>query len=94
MSVADKTFKCLNPSGIQDKVELYPLAPRLETLDGKTILLSQASGGEAEILIPLRKRLASDYPNINWKMETASAAGAIPEEEIKSVDAVIRAVVW
>jgi hypothetical protein len=90
----DAVYKCLNPVGIQDPVEQFPLSPRLNQLDGKTIYLSQGGGGEAEILIPLRKKLQTDYPGVNWKMVMAGAAGALTEEELKTADAVIRGVVW
>jgi len=91
-SVKDRVYKCLNPVGIQDPVDVYPLAPRLDKIDGKTIHFSLGTGGEQEILIPLRKKLLADYPNVNWKM--APAGGALSDEELKTVDAVIRGVVW
>ncbi len=90
----DRVYKCLNPVGIQDPVDLYPLSPRLNQLDGKTIYLSQGTGGEAEILIPLRKKLQTDYPNVNWQMVAAGAGGGLSEEQMKTADAVIRGVVW
>jgi len=90
----DKVYKCLNPVGIQDPVDLYPLAPRLDKIDGKTILLSFGGGGEQEILIPLRQRLLSEYPNVNWRMQPSSAGGGLSDEEFRTVDAVIRGVVW
>ncbi len=92
--MADRVYKCLNPVGIQDPVDLYPLAPRLDSLDGKTIYLSQGTGGEAEILIPLRKRLQTDYPNVNWKMIASPASGGLSDEDMKTASAVIRGVVW
>lgn len=94
MADRDRVYKCLNPAGIQDPVDQFPLAPRLDKLDGKTIYLSQGGGGEAEILIPLRKRLQSDYPNVNWKMVMAGMGGPLTEEELKTADTVIRGVVW
>jgi hypothetical protein len=94
MADRDRVYKCLNPVGIQDPVDLFPLARRLDGLDGKTIYLSQGGGGEQDILIPLRKRLQGDYPNVNWKMVMAGRGGALSEEEMKSADAVIRGVVW
>ena len=90
----ERIHKCLNPVGIQDPVDLFRLAPRLDSLEGKTIYLSQGSGGEAEVLIPLRKRLQTDYPNVNWKMVTAGASSGLSDEELGTADAVIRAVVW
>ena len=91
-SVKDRVYKCLNPVGIQDPVDMFPLAPRLDKIDGKTIYFSLGAGGEQEILIPLRKRLLSDYPNVNWKMVTAGRG--LSDEELKTADAVIRGVVW
>jgi len=88
----DRVYKCLNPVGIQDMVDIHPLAPRLDKIDGKTIYFSLGAGGEQEILIPLRKRLLSDYPNVNWKMVTAGRG--LSDEELKTADAVIRGVVW
>jgi len=87
-------YKCLNPVGIQDPVDLYPLAPRLDGLEGKNIYLSLGGGGEQEILIPLRKKLLAEYPDINWKIQPSSAGGALSDEELKTTDAVIRGVVW
>ncbi len=89
----DRVYKCLNPVGIADPVEQHALAPRLDKIDGKTICLSMGAGGEQEILIPLRKKLLADYPNVNWKMQPWGAAG-MTDEELKTVDAVIRGVVW
>ena len=91
-SVEDRVYKCLNPVGIQDPVDMFPLAPRLDKIDGKTIYFSLGAGGEQEILIPLRKRLLSDYPNVNWK--TVTAGRGLSDEELKTADAVIRGVVW
>ena len=51
MSQGDKVYRCLNPVGISLPVETHPLAPRLTTLDGKTIYLSIT--GEPDITIPL-----------------------------------------
>ncbi len=94
MADRDRVYKCLNPVGIQDPVDLHALAPRLDTLDGKTVYLSQGTGGEAEILIPLRKRLQTDYPNVNWKMVNAAPGGGLTDEQMKDAAAVIRGVVW
>jgi hypothetical protein len=100
--MADKVYKCLNPVGIQDPVDLSPLAPRLDKLEGKKIVLSIGAGGEQDITIPLPKKLQEAYPDVNWDIRRAGAhltkAGsiALEEEEIqtKSVDALIRGVVW
>ena len=98
--MADKTYKCLNPVGIQDPVKQYALAPRLDKLEGKTIYFSIGAGGEQDIIIPLTKRLPVDFPQVNWKItmaaehKTIAGSSALSEEEMKTADALIRGVVW
>ncbi len=91
-SMKDRVYRCLNPVGIQDAVDIFPLAPRLDKIDGKTIVFQLGSGGEQEILIPLRKKLLADYPNVNWKMVPAGGPGG--DEQLRTADAVVRGVVW
>ena len=90
----DRVYKCLNPVGIQHPVDTFPLAPRLDTLDGKEIYLSIT--GEPDITIPLEKRLKTDYPDVNWKTKKSYTPSPVPltEEEMKTADALIRGVVW
>lgn len=88
------TYKCLNPAGTQMPVKQYPLAPRLDTLNGKTVHLSIT--GEPDITIPLEKKLKAEYPQVNWTVK--KTYGIIPvelsEEEMKTTDAVILGVCW
>ena len=94
MAEKDRIYKCLNPTGVQMPVKLFPLAPRLDSLDGKTIHFSIC--GEPDITIPLEKKLKSDYPNVNWTQK--KTYGIIPiqmsDEEMKTTDAVILGVCW
>jgi len=98
----DKKYKCLNPVGIQEAVEVYPLAPRLDKnkLAGKTIYISVGAGGEQGLMIPLPKRIQAMYPDVNWKVtyaaphRTIAGSIALSEEEMKDADALIRGVVW
>jgi hypothetical protein len=87
-------YKFLNPLGIQNPVETFPLAPRLDRLDGKEIWFSIT--GEPDITIPLEKRLKSDYPNVNWKQK--KTYGIFPvqlsDEEMKTADGLIQAICW
>ena len=100
--MTDKVYKCLNPVGYEEAVELYPLAPRLDKdkLAGKTVYVSIGAGGEQGLMIPLPKRLQELYPEINWKItraaphRTIAGSIALSEEEIKDADALIRGVVW
>ncbi len=90
----DKVYKCLNPVGNQQPVEQFPLAPRLDKLDGKTIHLSIC--GEADIWVPLEKRLKNDYPDVNWTVNKRFDITPQPltEEERKTTDAVILGITW
>ena len=94
MAEMEKTYKCLNPGGIQEPVDTFALAPRLTSLDGKTIYLTIC--GEPDITIPLEKRLKSDYPNVNWQTKKTYNITPIrmSEEEMKTADGVILGVCW
>ena len=89
-----EVYKCLNPVGIQVPVDTFPLAPRLDTLDGKEIYLSIT--GEPDITIPLEKKLKSDYPNVNWKIKKTYITHPVPlsDEEMKTCDGLIQAICW
>ena len=90
----DKVYKCLNPVGIQEPVDLSPLAKRLDGLNGKNIHLSLC--GEQDIWAYLEKRLKGDYPDVNWSMKKGYTPPPIPltEEKRKTTDAVILGVCW
>ncbi len=94
MAEKDRVYKCLNPVGIQMPVDTFPLAPRLDTLDGKTINFSIT--GEPDITIPLEKRLKSDYPNVNWTIKKSYTIVQVPlsDEEMKTTDGLILGVCW
>ena len=100
--MAEKVYKCLNPVGYEEAVEMRPLAPRLDkdNLAGKTIFISVGAGGEQGLMIPLPKRLQQVYPEINWKVThapphaTIAGSLALTDEEMEEADALIRGVVW
>jgi len=94
MAEKDKRYKFLNPVGIQKPVDTFPLAPRLDSLDGKEIYFSIT--GEPDITIPFEKKLKSDYPNVNWKVKKTYGVDPvrISEEEMKTADGLIQAVCW
>jgi hypothetical protein len=94
MADKDRVYKCLNPVGISLPVETHRLAPRLTSLDGKTIYLSIT--GEPDITIPLEKRLKSKYPTVTWKTKKTYTTNPVElsEEEMKNCDALIQAVCW
>ena len=94
MAVKDRVYRCLNPVGIQNPVDTFPLAPRLDTLDGKEIYLSIT--GEPDITIPLEKQLKTDYPDVNWKTKKSYTPSPVQltEEEMKTCDGLIQGVAW
>ncbi len=98
--MAERVYRFLNPVGIQEPVEQHPLAPRLDSLDGKRITMSVGAGGEQGILIPLVKMLPERYPQVKWKINYAAAhatkAGsiALADDERDKTDGLIRGVVW
>ena len=90
-----KTYKCLNPVGIQEPIDVKPLAPRIDTIDGKTIYVCINAGGDQDITIPLLKKLPADYPNVNWKIKRQFGFNAdLTPEEKKECDALIGGVIW
>ncbi len=88
----DRTYKCLNPVGIQDPVELHPLAPRLDRLDGKTIMFNMVVQVERELIVPLEKMLKDGYPEVNWKMRESGPP--LSDEALRDADALIQGVAF
>jgi len=86
MAAKDKVYKCLNPRGVEQPEDIFPLAPRLDTIDGKNILLSLA--GEPDINIAVEKLLKKNYPNVNW-LRKPDTAVPLSDEELKTTDAVV-----
>ena len=94
MAEQKKTYKCLNPQGMELPVKTFPLAPRLDTLEGKKIYFSIT--GEPDITIPLEKRLRNDYPNIDLEIKKSYTIEPvqITDEEMKTADGLIHAICW
>ena len=90
----ERKYICLSPAGNELPVKTYPLARRLDKLDGKTIHFSIT--GEPDITIALEKRLKQDYPGVNWttKKSYTPMPVYLTEEEMKTTDAVILGVCW
>ena len=87
-------IKFLSPVGLESPVETVPLAPRLKSVDGKTIHFCVT--GEPDLTIFLERQLKEAYPKVNWtvKKSYTPAPVRLSEEERKSTDAVILAVSW
>ncbi|MAE11342.1 MAG: hypothetical protein QGI51_05260 [Dehalococcoidales bacterium] len=94
MAEKDKVYKCLNPVAVQIPVDTSPLAPRLSSLNGKTIHFSIT--GEPDITIPLEKRMKADYPNVNWTVKKTYGINplTLSDEEMKTTDGVVLGVCW
>ena len=90
----DKVYKYINPQGTQTPVKTFPLAPRVDTLDGKEIYISIT--GEPDITIPLERKLKASYPNVKWRVKKTYSVDPIriSDEEMKTADGVIQAVCW
>ena len=90
----EEKHKFLNPAGIRMSVKTQPLAPRLDTLDGKNIHLCIC--GEPDITIPLEKKLKNNYPNVNWTVKKTYDITPVrlSDEEMKTTDGVILGVTW
>jgi hypothetical protein len=91
----DKTYRALNPEGNFVPVETKALAPRLDTIEGKTIYVWQ---GESDPVIgpALYPLLQKTYPKTNWVYVGVSGTGlSAPEEEVlKNAKGVIRLNGW
>ena len=94
MAEKDRVYKCLNPVGIELPVKTFPLAPRLDTIDGKEIYFSIT--GEPDITIALEKKLREDYPNIKLKIKKTYGITPVEltDEEMKTADGLIQAICW
>jgi hypothetical protein len=57
----------LNPRGIQPPIRLIPMAPRLDSLDGKTIYIVDTNYPLTEPFVQeTQKVMAAHYPKTNW----------------------------
>ena len=94
MEEKDRIYKCLNPVGNEMPVKTFPLAPRLDTIDGKEIYFSIT--GEPDITIALEKKLKADYPNVKIKIKKTYGIDPVPisDEEMKTADGLIQAICW
>ncbi len=64
---ADPTLTVLNPLGTPPPLELKAMAPRLDTLDGKTIyIVDDGYPGSDNLLLELEKGFKQAYPKTNF----------------------------
>lgn len=92
----ERTYKVLSPRGIMPEIQTSALAPRLTTLDGKTVYLDM---GESTNIVtqPLFKNMAATYPKTTFKTLWIAGFGsnAPPADALSpKVDAYIRGLGW
>ncbi len=94
MAEKDKVYKCLNPVGIELPVKTFPLAPRLDTIEGKEIYFSIT--GEPDITIALEKKLKEEYQHLKLKIKKTYGISPVElsDEEMKTADGLIQAICW
>ena len=64
---ADPVITVLNPLGTPPPLNLMPMAPRLNTLDGKTIyIVDDGYPGSDNLLLELEKGFKETYPKTNF----------------------------
>jgi hypothetical protein len=79
-SSGEHKISVLNPKGTPPPVKLIPMAPRLSTLDGKTVYLVDTGfmGGGA-LLLQMQGWFHQNMPSVT--VEFRKKAGAYPEED-------------
>ena len=89
-------YNILNPAGIPTELpEMHPLAPRLDTIAGKTILYYETEAND--LMLPtLLELLEADYPTTTFDViyTEGYAENAPTQEQIDTYDACIRGVAW
>jgi len=91
----EKTYKFLNPKGIPGPIEVQGLAPRLDTIEGKTIYLHICEAGPQTGPF-LYQYLVENYPNTNWvHIQNNGFGPTMPEQEVlDNADALIGGQSW
>jgi hypothetical protein len=79
----------LNPKGVPPSVDLIPMAPRLDTLDGKMIyLVSDGFAGADRFLAQIAIWFTKNMPNVKttYRLKAGGLAGDDPKlwQEIKA----------
>ena len=93
-SATDPILRVLNPKGKIIPVEMNPNAPRLDTIDGKTILYYESEATNMH-MPELLRRLKQDHPTTTFIVEHVENFGdRNPTEVHLSVDGAIRGVSW
>jgi hypothetical protein len=79
-SSGEHKISALNPKGTPPPVKLVPMAPRLSTLDGKTVyLVDTGFMGGGTLLLQMQDWFHQNMPSVT--VEFRKKAGAYPEED-------------
>jgi hypothetical protein len=86
----EKKYNCLNPQGDFIPVQTVGLAPRLDTLDNKTIWVCQTEA-DPVIMPALWDRLQKEYTKTTWKRTITSSTSPLrlTAEEQKTAQGLI-----
>ena len=65
----------LNPLGTPPPIPRVPMAPRLDSLTGKTVYIVDTQfPGTKQFLEEMQKLLSQKYPNVNWVLKDKRGA--------------------
>jgi len=66
-AAADGKITVMNPRGIMPAIQRIPMAPRLDTLDGKTVYIVDTKYPNTKNFVnKLAENLAAKYPSTKW----------------------------
>jgi len=77
-------FSVLNPVAEEPEREIYPLSPRLDTLEGKTVLVINLHGGNEEVMESIAPDLKAAVPGCDvgyYRTEGGHGAGPLTEKD-------------
>ena len=91
----DTIYRVLNPLGIDQPVDLTPLAKRIDGLAGKTIAVSMAEGSPM-VMPTLYERVKKEFPTstIVYRESRTTGPTRLTDEELKPVQALIQGNAW
>jgi hypothetical protein len=81
VKTGEAKVESLNPKGIPPSIQLIPMAPRLDTLDGKTIyLVSDGFAGADRFLNQISIWFSKNMPSVNtvYRLKAGGLAGDDP----------------
>ena len=77
-------FTVLNPVSQESEREVHALSPRLDTLEGKTVLVVNLHGGNEEVMESIAPDLQAAVPGCNvvyYRTEGGHGAGPLTDKD-------------